>query len=324
MAVNYPGNINDNDLTSSTKECDLNAPLDTPTGMSVFVQRMKLADLCRETIDTLPSILLEREEANYSSILALDAKYQTYIDNLPVFFRLDASSIQKSEDICAARPMLRHQRIAANLGIHVRIYRLHLPYYLRGRTNQIYARSNAACITSAQTVLELRRRMDEDTRQSPGPRPARLWKVAQHVFSAALVLAADVALDPAGLDATAKREQVLQAYRTLEESMRESAALREGVQRNLQTLMTTLRGMLAVDGFFQLCVMFRLRMGCPWSVLRRRQKPTGMRCGQNFLTSYRILIFKAGMRCWATLTLGCRDMRRRPLRLEFGGCREHR
>lgn len=242
MAVNYPGNINDNDLTSSTKESDLNAPLDTPTGMSVFVQRMKLADLCRETIDTLPSILLEREEANYSSILALDAKYQTYIDNLPVFFRLDSSSIQKSEDICAARPMLRHQRIAANLGIHVRIYRLHLPYYLRGRTNQIYARSNAACITSAQKVLELRRRMDEDIRQSPGPRPARLWKVAQHVFSAALVLAADVALDPAGVDATAKREQVLQAYRTLEESMRESAALREGVQRNLQTLMTTLRG----------------------------------------------------------------------------------
>jgi hypothetical protein len=84
--------------------------------------------------------------------------------------------------------------------------------------------------------------MDEDVTKSEGTRPARLWKVAQHVFSAALVLAADVALDPAGLDATAKREQVLEACHTLEESMKESATLREGVQRNLQTLMTTLRG----------------------------------------------------------------------------------
>jgi hypothetical protein len=201
MAVNYPGNIGDGDLNPSTKESDLNAPLDTPTGMSVFRQRLKLADLCREAIDTLPSILLEQEEASYSSILALDAKFQAYIDNLPVFFRLDELSMQETENICIARPMIRHQRIAANLGIHVRVYRLHLPYYLRGRTDPIYAHSNAACITSARKVLELRRKIDDDITQSAGTRPARLWKVAQHVFSAALALAADVALDPVGLDA---------------------------------------------------------------------------------------------------------------------------
>ena len=242
MAVNYPGNIDDDDLVPSTKESDLNAPLDAPTGMSAFMQRIKLADLCRQAIDTLPSILLEREEANYSSILALDVKFQAYINNLPVFFRLDAPSVHQSEAICDARPMIRLQRIAANLGVHMRICRLHLPYYLRGRTDQLYAPSNAACITSARKVLELRQKMDDSITQRAGPRPARLWKVAQHVFSAALVLAADVALNPASLDATAKREQVLEACRTLEESMKESAALREGAQRNLQTLLTTLRG----------------------------------------------------------------------------------
>ena len=242
MAVNYPGNIDDEDLTPFTQECDLNAPLDTATGMSAFLQRVKLSDLCRETINTLPSMLLEQEEVDYSSILALDAKFHAYLDTLPVFFRLDTASMRQSEAICIARPVIRQQRIAVNLGLHTRICRLHRPYYLHGRTDSRYAPSHAACIASAHKVLDLRRAMDDVDARSVGPRPARLWKVAQHVFSAALLLAADVALDPGGADAGARREQVLATCRTLEESMRESVSLREWVQKNLQTLMSTLRG----------------------------------------------------------------------------------
>ena len=242
MAVNYPGNIDDDDLTPSTQECDLNVPLDTLTGMSAFLQRVKLADLCRETIDTLPSMVLDQDEADYSSILALDAKFHAFLDAAPVFFRLDAPSMLRSEAVCAAHPVIRHQRVAGNLGVHIRLCRLHRPYYLRGRTDSRYAPSHAACIASARTVLDLRRAMDDVSTMSGGPRPARLWKVAQHVFSAALVLAADVALDPGGEDAGVKREQVLSAYHMLEESMKESVSLREGVQTNLQTLMATLRG----------------------------------------------------------------------------------
>ena len=242
MAVNYPGNIDDDDLTPFTQECDLNVPLDTPTGMSAFLQRVKLGDLSREAANTLPSILLEQEETDYSAVLALDAKFHAYLDALPMFFRLDTASMQHSEAICTARPVIPYQRISTNLGLHTRICRLHRPYYLHGRTDPRYAPSHAACVASAHKVLDLRRAMDDVGAHSMGPRPARLWKVAQHVFSAALVLAADVALDPSGVDAGAKREQVLAACRTLEESMRESIPLREGVQRYLQTLMATLRG----------------------------------------------------------------------------------
>jgi hypothetical protein len=242
MAVNYPSNIDDDDLTPFTQECDLNVPLDRPTGMSAFLQRVKLGDLCREAVNTLPSMLLEQEESDYSSILALDAKFRAYLDDLPVFFRLDTPSMQYSEAIYTARPVIRHQRIAINLGLHIRICRLHRPYHLHGRTDPRYAPSYTACVASAHQVLDLRRAMDDVGARSVGPRPARLWKIAQHVFSAALVLAADVALDPGGADAGTKGERVLAACRTLEESMRESVALREGVQRNLQTLMATLRG----------------------------------------------------------------------------------
>ena len=242
MAVNYPGNIDDDDLTPFTQECDLNAPLDTPTGMSAFLQRVKLGDLCRETINTLPSMLLEQEEADYSSILELDAKFHAYLDTLPIFFRLDTASMQQSEAICIDRPVIRQQRIAVNLSLHTRICRLHRPYYLHGRTDPRYAPSHASCVVSAQKVLDLRRAMDDVDVRNVGPRPARLWKVAQHVFSAALLLAADVALDPGRADARLKREQVLATCRTLEESMRESVSLREWVQKNLQTLMATLRG----------------------------------------------------------------------------------
>lgn len=96
------------------------------------------------------------------------------------------------------------------------------------------------CIRSAQTVLELRRSMD-DVCGKEGIQPARSWIAMEHVFLAALTLAADVSFNPNAPNAEARKAKVLAAYQTLERSREESTALMERIQRNMQALMSTLQ-----------------------------------------------------------------------------------
>ncbi|KAK8069369.1 fatty acid synthase alpha subunit FasA [Apiospora phragmitis] len=57
MKVDYPLNIDNDDITTSGELRDL--PLSVPTSTSYFIHRIQLAELYREAVDTLPSIVLE-------------------------------------------------------------------------------------------------------------------------------------------------------------------------------------------------------------------------------------------------------------------------
>ncbi|KAJ5174464.1 uncharacterized protein N7482_000341 [Penicillium canariense] len=238
MNVNLPSNTDDEFITSSGIQQEF--PMSIPTSMSAFIIRVKSSSLCREVIDALPSILLDSTEPDYDTILALDAKFHNLINELPVHFRLDPDSVEQSRGICKERPYLAWQRVSIHFSIHTRLCRLHRPYHLEGIMNSNYAYSHMMCIRSAQTVLELRRSMDElDT--DFGLKPARFWTVMHHVFFAALILAMDVSFNPLAPDAADRKAKVLAAYQTLEKSKQESNYLMEGIQKNLQTLMSTLQ-----------------------------------------------------------------------------------
>jgi hypothetical protein len=238
MKVNYPSNIDDELLTATGIQQDF--PSSVPTAMSGPIQRIRLATLCREVVDAVPSILLDAQEPEYEVILALDKKFHECFENMPDFYRMDPESIQRSQDICKERPYITWQRISFHFSIHTRLCRLHRRYHLEGVTNPKYAYSHSACIRSAQAVLELRRAMD-DIDPEAGGYPARFWRVTQHVFLAALILATDVSFHPNAPDAEARKAKVLAAYKTLEKSKQESGSLVEGIQRNMQTLMSTLQ-----------------------------------------------------------------------------------
>ncbi|KAJ5468226.1 hypothetical protein N7475_005978 [Penicillium sp. IBT 31633x] len=238
MNVNYPTNIDD-DLMEATGAQQA-FPLSAPTVISGSIQRGKLANLCREVVDAMPSILLDSQEPDYEVILALDKNFHEYLEEIPEFFKLDKESIQKSQEICEERPYIAWQRVNLHFSFHTRLCRLHRPYHLEGVTNPKYAYSHMVCIRSAQTVLELRRAMD-DIDPEAGWYPARFWRVMQHVFLAALTLATDVSFNPDAPDAEARKAKVLAAYKTLEKSKEDSGSLVEGVQKNMQTLLSTLQ-----------------------------------------------------------------------------------
>lgn len=237
MNVNLPSNTDDEMITASGVQQDF--PLSVPTAMSAFIARVRGSELCREVIDALPSIMLDSQESDYDTILELDAKFQRHVDKLPFFFKLDRASIEQSRQICKERPYIAWQRVSIHFSLHTRLCRLHRQYHLEGITNPKYAYSHKICIQSAQKVLELRRWMDEISVEV-GLSPARFWTVMHHVFFAALILAMDVSFNPYAPDADARKTKVLAAYQTLEKSKQDSNNLMEGIQKNLQTLMSTL------------------------------------------------------------------------------------
>ncbi|KAL4897040.1 hypothetical protein BDV59DRAFT_169655 [Aspergillus ambiguus] len=243
MSVNYPSNVDDDLIPAS--ETPHGFPVDIPTSTTVFIYRIRLSELCREAVDTMPSVLLESPKlsssgVSYDSILALDAKFQNLLSELPIFFRLDPSSIQQSVGICEQRPYIAWQRIFLHFGIHTRICRLHHPFHLEGFTNPRYAYSREICILSAETVLGLRRSMD-DAGALINLKPSHFWLVVQHVFLAAIILATDVSLGPNMPGANFRKTEVLGACDMLEKSQHESNALKNAIQKNTQTLMMILQ-----------------------------------------------------------------------------------
>jgi hypothetical protein len=208
--------------------------------MSAFVHRIQLAEICREVVDTMPSILLEPQELEYDVVLALDAKFQGFIKALPVFFQLDPASIQQSQKVCTERPYIAWQRTSLHFSINTRICRLHRPFHVEGSTNPKYAFSRMMCIRSAQTVLDLRRSMD-DIGPLVGLKPSRFRTVMQHVFLAAIILATDASFNPSASDAEIRKTEVLTACKMLDKSQQESTTWIEGIQRGVQTLMSMLQ-----------------------------------------------------------------------------------
>lgn len=251
MMVNYPCNIDDS-LATTVGEPQLHHqqeqhqdqlfgfPTSTATSMSYFLHRLYLADLCRQVVDTLPSVLLEPQDLDYDIVLMLDSKFQSLIKSLPTFFQLDPNSIQESLEVCQARPYIAWQRATLHFSINTYTCHLHRPFHLEGTKNPKYAFSRMMCVRSAHAVLELWRSM-ADLGDGVGLNPARFWTVAQHVFLAAITLAAEVSFDPGAPLAEVRKNEVLSACRLLEDLRHESPMARDRIQKGVQALLATLQ-----------------------------------------------------------------------------------
>ncbi|KAK8162237.1 putative Zn(II)2Cys6 transcription factor [Phyllosticta citrichinensis] len=236
MRVSYPVNADDELIT--TTEAHSNLPLTVPTSMSSFIQRIKLAELCREVVDSLPSTLLEPRELNYDMVLDLNAKFQDYLKALPFFFQLDPANIERSRNICRERPYIAWQRTMVHFSAQTRICRLHRPFLLEGSSNPKYAFSRMTCIRAAHAVLELRRSMDDlEPRELDG---TRFVHVMHHVFMAAVILATNACFDPNEPNVEARKAEVMAACKVLERDTQESTIASRGLQKGIDTL----RGML--------------------------------------------------------------------------------
>ncbi|PYI02608.1 hypothetical protein BO78DRAFT_432729 [Aspergillus sclerotiicarbonarius CBS 121057] len=211
-------------------------PRSVPTTMSASIARIELAELCEEAVNRLPFNGMDNNERDYDAVLALDAKFQEYLRNLPVFFQLHAASIQQSPAICEERPYIAWQRLILHFSAHTRLCWLHRRSHLESAVQNCYEYSREAGLRSARMVLNVRRLMD-DTGPLVSMNPCRVWSVMEHVFRAA-VLASVVSLYPTAVDAAARQGEVWAACRLLEQSTLHV----KGIPQVLQTLRATLQG----------------------------------------------------------------------------------
>ena len=173
MAVNKPRNVDDEDLLPRLTSTTITPrPMNHPTNISYNLQRIQLAEICRELTDSTP--LTFSGTVEYSQVLKFDPSIIGFIAQWPPFFRLDEqtpipslSTNTRTSPSTRARENTRSentsdpgkatQRYILNSIVPAQRCRLHLPYLTRASQDPSYAYSRAACLESARHILRTER-----------------------------------------------------------------------------------------------------------------------------------------------------------------------
>lgn len=231
MNVQKLANIDD---TIPDSEGNYSLPISTPTKMSYSLERLKLAEVCREIVDATAYEHLRGREISYDKVLELDRKLRQAYD-FPAYFRLDPISRHQYASLYRDRPAIAWQRCLLHQAYHSRLCRLHRQYLIRGARDPTYSYSHVVCLQSARKVLEMKRIMDEDEPTFMPPSSV-VWSVMHHVFMAAVILLMDVCFNWDDILAEKRKEEVLDACRLLSNAQQSSSTVREGINAMMEVL----------------------------------------------------------------------------------------
>ncbi|KAH0835327.1 putative Zn(II)2Cys6 transcription factor [Fonsecaea pedrosoi] len=236
IRVNKPMNVNDEDLREGTVPID--KPLSEPTIMSYYIQRIKLADICRSVVDLMPLSSLELGTVDYQDVIRLDSKFESFLQELPSFFKIDEHHIRESEPVMRRYPRMQVQRLTLGMIGHTRRCKLHQPFLIRRAVQRHYDYSRHISLKSARAVIRMKTliRLDE-----PGSFMAAVAKntgVVYHIFMATIVLVMDLCFNEAaeGEDDAARKAEVAEACRMLEEAKSQSGMAHEFLESLLDVL----------------------------------------------------------------------------------------
>nr|POF13970.1 putative transcription factor lepb [Quercus suber] len=190
-----PRNLNPEDL--SLHGNTFSRPDDEPTAMTYHLQRMKVALVCREVIDTLgPSYLTgDFPPTTYEKVDVLDAKFCDVLAELPEFLQVDNLKripATRSEEI--VKDQFALPTAVLNFLIRTRRCKLHLPFLIRARSDPRYMHSRYMCLDSARTVIRIQQMYSEEVTGSLTQSPC-LGSILQHMFFAAIVLVMDTCVN---------------------------------------------------------------------------------------------------------------------------------
>ncbi|KIW69703.1 hypothetical protein PV04_05565 [Phialophora macrospora] len=223
MHVNLPCNIDDDDLVHGNPP--VGKPLSEPTIMSYYIQRIKLANICREVIDMMPLTSFELGTVNYQDVINLDRKFVAFFHDLPGFFKVDERHIRESEPIMRQRPHMQLQRYALGMIAETRRCKLHQPFLIRGSVEHHYAYSRQVSLESARSVIRMKELLHIEGGGDFVAVSARHSGIMYHIFMATIVLVMDLCFNKVaqGDDDAARKAEVVAACKMLEDAKSESA-----------------------------------------------------------------------------------------------------
>lgn len=218
-------NVNDKDLHQANPLVDL--PPSQPTTMSYYIQRVKLADICRSVVDVMPLSSIDLTTLDYQEVIQLDSKFQTFFEELPIFLRTDENSRRQTEHIARQYPHLRTQRCILGMVARTRRCKVHQPFLIRRSVESHYTYSRDISLKSARSVIRLMRlfQRESDTAFTSNIKLFRMTGVVHHVFMATIVLVMDLCFNKSD-DDTERKAEVMEACKVLEETGSQSPLAR--------------------------------------------------------------------------------------------------
>lgn len=183
VIVNLPKDCTDEILVLGEAEEPVTGP--QPTSMTFFLERLRLAHLCREMTDIVPLEISKLMEMPYEQIILLDKKLQDFNSSLPFFFQLDAESRRRSKPLEITYPKIAISRYCIITEAHSRRCKLHQRFLHRQSLDSRYAYSRQACLESARAVIQVYGDLREHENPSTAP---ELMGMALHFTHLALVV----------------------------------------------------------------------------------------------------------------------------------------
>jgi hypothetical protein len=191
MMVNKPRNIDDAELVEG--ESDFEEPTTQSTSMSYFLQRLRLAEICRSIVDhNLISTTGLGRPNYYTHIMAMDFELNQFISQMPQFFQLDSyepfSNLSRANSVYIQAYML-------NSHIHTQRCKLHLAYLTSGPSdNPAHAASRHTCLQSARHIIRAEQQLLGSGHSFVRIR-LRLAAILYSVFMASIVLLMDACVN---------------------------------------------------------------------------------------------------------------------------------
>ncbi|KAJ5094249.1 hypothetical protein N7456_010110 [Penicillium angulare] len=235
MATKLPLNASDEDLMDGTPTID--KPMNQPTSMSYSLQRIRLAELCRETSDSMPFAEIGHGIANYQHVRDIDERLCRIMHEMPAFFSLDYNPDEISKNDSEKSPGIIIQRYVINSLLYTQRCRLHLPYLSRATEEPEYAFSKNACLQAARMVIRTERLLAIQNIPFVLKR-LKFSGVIHCVCMAIIVLLMDICLHKSirSEDDRERREEIYNAFDILEEAKGQSPFAEQILQSFYATL----------------------------------------------------------------------------------------
>ena len=111
MRVQKPRNITDEEL--SVMPADFDNPKSVPTIMSYQIQRLRLGEISRRIADL--DSMMEIDILSFDDIMSVDDEFETALNEMPVFLRIDQQSLLESKHLESSHLHLPLQRYIVNI-----------------------------------------------------------------------------------------------------------------------------------------------------------------------------------------------------------------
>lgn len=211
MAVKKPRNINDADLVDNGYRTEF--PLSQSTEMSYFLQRIRMAEIARRTVDESQTAVDSSGPEDSTHLMKLDFQLDQFIHDIPFFFNLD--NYEDNPESTSAGIFVHAYLL--NLVIHTQRCKLHLRYLTSGpNKSPMYATSREICLKSARQLIRAESQLERAQHPIVLIR-LRLSAIRYGVFLACIALLMDAYINGSGsLQDEINHGDVAEALRILE------------------------------------------------------------------------------------------------------------